>query len=344
MSRRDAALGPAGHMQISQIGRREFITILGGAAVAWPLAARAQRPKMPVIGLLGSATASQWAPFVAAFIQGLSETGIVEDRNVAIEYRWAEGQFDRLPAMAADLIDRRVSVIAALTTPAAVAAKGATSTLPIVFVMVSDPVQLGLVASLNRPGGNITGATYLNVEIAPKLLELLHEVIPRATTAAALVNSTNPNAQTVSGNLHAAARKLGLELHVLNVGSERDIDAAFATLGRLRAGGLVIVTDAFINTRGEQIAALALRNKVPAFFQSRAFIIAGGLMSYGGSAFDAYHQAGVYTGRVLKGQKPADLPVHQATKIELIVNLKTAKALGLTIPQSLLVQAKEVIQ
>lgn len=331
-------------MQISQIGRREFITMLGGAAVAWPLAARAQQPKMPVIGLLGSATAGQWAPFVAAFIQGLSETDIVEGRNVAIEYRWAEGQFDRLPAMAADLIKRQVSVIAALTTPAAVAAHAATSTTPIVFVMVSDPVQLGIVASLNRPGGNITGATYLNVELGPKLLELLHDVIPGATTAAALVNLTNPNAEIVSGSLQAAARKLRLKLQVLNASNERDIDTAFATLARLRAGGLVIVTDAFINTRGEQIAALALRNKVPAFFQTRAFIIAGGLMSYGGSAFDAYHQAGVYTGRVLKGQKPADLPVHQATKIELTINLKTAKALGLTIPQSVLIRANEVIQ
>ena len=326
------------------MNRRQLITLVGGAAAAWPAVARAQQPKMPVIGLLGSATAGQWAPFVAAFIQGLSETDIVEGRNVAIEYRWAEGQFDRLPAMAADLIKRQVSVIAALTTPAAVAAHAATSTTPIVFVMVSDPVQLGIVASLNRPGGNITGATYLNVELGPKLLELLHDVIPGATTAAALVNLTNPNAEIVSGSLQAAARKLRLKLQVLNASNERDIDTAFATLARLRAGGLVIVTDAFINTRGEQIAALALRNKVPAFFQTRAFIIAGGLMSYGGSAFDAYHQAGVYTGRVLKGQKPADLPVHQATKIELTINLKTAKALGLTIPQSVLIRANEVIQ
>jgi putative tryptophan/tyrosine transport system substrate-binding protein len=344
MNERVAALEPVEHMQMSQIGRREFITILGGTAIAWPLAARAQQPKTPVIGLLGSATASQWAPYVAAFIQGLSETGIVEGRNVAIEYRWAEGQFDRLPAMAAELINRRASVIAALTTPAAVAAKAATSTVPIVFVTVSDPVQLGLVASLNRPGGNITGATYLNVEIAPKLLELLHEVVPKATTAAALVNPTNPNAEIVSGRLHAAASKLGLKLHVLNASNERDIDRAFATLVGLRAGGLVIVTDAFLNTRGDEIAALALQHKVPAFFQTRAFIIAGGLMGYGGSAFDAYHQAGVYTGRVLKGQKPGDLPVIQATKIELIVNLKTAEALGLTIPKSLVIRANEVIR
>lgn len=324
--------------------RREFIGTILSAAAAWPLAARGQRPAMPVIGLVGSATARQWAPFVAAFIQGLSETGMVEGRNVAIEYRWAEGQFDRLPAMAADLIQRQVSVIAALTTPAAVAAKAATSTTPIVFVTVSDPVQIGLVASLSHPGGNTTGATYLNVEVGPKLLELLHEVIPMATTAAALVNSTNPNAGIVSRSLDAAARELGLELHVLNASNEREIDAAFASLLRLRAGGLVVVGDAFINTRGEQLAALALRHKVPAFFQTRAFAIAGGLLSYGGSALDAYRRAGVYTGRVLKGEKPADLPVHQSTKIELIINLKTAKTLGLTVPLPLLVRADETIQ
>ena len=223
-------------------------------------------------------------------------------------------------------------MIAALTTPAALAAKAATSTTPIVFVTVTDPVQIGLAASLSRPGGNSTGATYLNVEVGPKLLELLHEVIPTATTAAALINSTNPNAEIVSGTLHAAARTLGLELHVLNASNEGDIAAAFAAVVRLRAGGLVIVTDAFINTRGEQLAALALRHRVPAFFQTRAFVMAGGLMSYGGSASEAYRQAGIYTGRILKGEKPADLPVQQTTKFELIINLKTAEALGLTVP------------
>lgn len=325
--------------------RREFIgTVLYGAA-AWPLAARGQRPVMPVIGLVGSATARQWAPFVAAFMRGLSETGFVEGRNVAIEYRWAEGQFDRLPAMAADLIQRRVSVIAALTTPAAAAAKAATkaatSTTPIVFVILSDPVQMGLVASLNRPGGNSTGATYLNVELGPKLLEFLHEVIPTATTAAALVNPTNPNAGMVSGSLHAAARELGLKLHVLNASNEREIETAFTSLVQLRAGGLVVIGYA---AHGEQLALLALRHKVPAFFQTRASAVAGGLLSYGGSALDAYFRAGVYTGRVLNGEKPADLPVHQSTKIDLIINLKTAKTLGLTVPPALLARADETIQ
>ena len=326
------------------ISRRQFTAGLGGVVVARPLAARAQQAAMPVIGLVGSATARQWAPFLAAFIQGLSESGYVEDRNVAIEYRWAEGRFDRLPALAADLIQRQVSVIAALTTPAAVAAKAATSTTPIVFVTVSDPVQIGLVASLSRPGGNSTGATYLNVEVGPKLLELLHEMIPTATTVAALGNPANPNAKAVSGSLHAAARKLGLELHVLNASNDRDIETAFATVVQLRAAGLVIVTDAFINTRGEQIATLALRHGVPAFFQTRALAVAGGLMSYGGSAFGAYRQAGVYTGRVLKGEKPAHLPVQQTTKVELIINLKTAKALGLTVPLPLLGRADEIIE
>ena len=323
--------------------RRAFIAGLAGSA-AWPLTGRAQQTTIPVLGLVGSATARQWAPFVSAFMQGLSETGIVEGRNVAIEYRWAEGQFDRLPALAADLVQREVSVIAALTTPAAVAAKAATSTTPIIFVTVSDPVKIGLVASLSRPGGNSTGATYLNVEVGPKLLELLHEVIPTATTAAALVNSTNPNAGLVSGSLHAAARDLGLKLHVVNASNERDIETAFATVVELRAGGLVIVGDAFINTRGEQLAALALRHRVPAFFQTRAFAIAGGLMSYGGAASEAYRQAGVYTGRVLKGEKPADLPVQQTTKLELVINLKTAKALDLTLPLPLLARADEVIE
>ena len=324
--------------------RREFIGLCAATTAAWPVCARAQHLAMPTIGLVGSATAKQWAPFVAAFMQGLSETGIVEGQNVAIEYRWAEGQFDRLPALAADLVQRQVAVIAALTTPAAIAAKAATSVIPIVFVTVSDPVQIGLVDSLSRPGGNSTGATYLNVEVGPKLLELLHEVIPTATAAAALVNSANPNAEIVSGRLHTAARELGLELHILNVSNEREIDTAFASLVRLRPGGLVIVGDAFINTRGEQIASRALHDKVPAFFQTRAFAIAGGLMSYGGGATGAYRQAGVYTGRVLKGEKPGDLPVQQTTTIELIINLKTAKALDLTIPRTLLARADEVIE
>jgi ABC-type uncharacterized transport system substrate-binding protein len=323
--------------------RREFITLLGGAAAAWPVAAQAQQ-QVPVIGLLSSVTARQWATFVSAFLQGLNELGFVEGQNVAIEQRWAGGQYDRLPAMAADLVQRQVAVIAALTTPAAVAAKAATATIPIVFTTIGDPVQIGLVTSLNRPGGNITGVTYLNVEVAPKLLELLHEVIPTATTMAAVVNPTNPNADTLSRSLQAAARTLGLQLHVLNASTESDIETVFVTLAELHASGLVIPSDVFIITHEERLAALALRHGMPAVFQPRSAATAGGLMSYSGSALDVYRQAGVYTGRILKGEKPADLPVQQATKLELVINLKTAKGLGLTVPLPLLARADEVIE
>ena len=324
--------------------RRDFIALLGGAAAAWPLAARAQQAAMPVIGLLGSATAREWAPSVAAFLRGLSEAGFAEGQDVAIEHRWAENQYDRLPSLAAELVDRQVSVIAALTTPSAIAAKAATTTIPIVFTTIADPVQIGLVASLNRPGGNLTGVTILNVEIVPKMLELLHEVVPTATAMAALVNPTNPNADTWSTSLQVAARTLGLELNVLKASAERDIDRAFATLIPLQVGGLVIVNDVFLITREEQLAALALRHRVPTIFQTRTSVVAGGLMSYAGSASDAYRQAGVYTGRVLKGEKPTDLPVQQATKVELTINLKTAKALGLEVPPMLLARADEVIE
>ena len=322
--------------------RREFITLVGGAAV-WPLMARAQQ-QMPVIGLLSSVTARQWAPFISAFLQGLNELGFVEGQNVVTEQRWAGGQYDRLPAMAADLIQRRVAVIAALTTPAAVAAKGATATTPIVFTTIGDPVQIGLVTSLSRPGGNITGVTYLNVEVAPKLLELLHEVKPAAATIAALVNPTNPNAETLSRSLQDAARTLGLQLHVLKASTERDIETAFVTLAQLRASGLVIPSDVFLITQEERLAAWALRHGMPAVFQPRSAATAGGLISYSGNALDVYRQAGVYTGRILKGEKPADLPVQQATKLELVINLKTAKALGLTVPLPLLARADEVIE
>ena len=324
--------------------RREFITLLGGAAAAWPLAAQAQQPSMPVIGFLGSATAKQWAPLMGAFLEGLSEAEIVVGRDVTIEYRWAEGQYDRLPSLAASLVQRQVSVIAALTTPSAVAAKAATGTIPIVFSTIGDPVQIGLVASLRRPGGNITGATYLNVEVGPKLLELLHEVVPTATTVAALVNPTNPNAEILTNSLQVAAGTLGLELHVLKASTERDINTAFETLIQQRVGGLVVPSDVFLITHEEQLAALALRHRVPAISQTRAFAAAGGLMSYAGSALGAYRQAGVYTGRVLKGEKPADLPVQQTTKVELIVNLKTAKALGLVVPLPLIGRTDEVIE
>ena len=328
----------------ASIGRREFITLLGGAAAAWPLAARAQQSAMPVIGFLSSATAKQWAPLIISFLEGLREADIVVGRNVTVEYRWAEGRYDRLPALAAGLVQRQVSVIAALTTPAAVAAKAATGTIPIVFSTISDPVQIGLVASLRRPGGNITGATYLNVEVGPKLLELLREVVPKATTVAALVNPTNPNAEILSHSLQVAARTLGLELHVLKASTEADLNIAFETLIQLRVDGLVIPSDVFLITHDEQLAALALLHKVPTISQTRAFSVAGGLMSYAGSALYAYRQVGAYTARILKGEKPADLPVQQTTKVELIFNLKTANALGLIVPLPLIGRADEVIE
>ena len=299
---------------------------------------------MPVIGILGGPTASSWAQRVAAFHQGLSEAGYIKGRDVAIEARWADGQYDRLPAMAADLIQRQVAVIVAFTTPAARVAKAATATIPIVFTTISDPVQIGLVASLSRPGGNVTGVTTLSVEVGPKLLELLHEVVPKATKIALLVNPTNFNSKTVLRNLQAAARTLGLQLHVLNASTERDIDTAFATLRQLRADGLIIGRDAFFETRIGQLAALAVHHAVPTIYQDREFAAAGGLMSYVSSGTDLYRQAGLYTGRILKGERPADLPVVQTTKVELIINLKTAKALGLTVPLPLLGRADEVIE
>jgi putative ABC transport system substrate-binding protein len=324
--------------------RRDFIAGLGGAAawpLLWPLAARAQ-PRMPVIGWLGTGTAGEVAPG-AAFRQGLSEAGYVEGRNVAFEYRWAENQFDRLPALAADLVRRQVTVIVASAIRAALAAKAATTTIPIVFSTNADPVQFGLVARLSRPGGNLTGVTRLG-EVGPKLLEMLHEALPAATLIGVLLNPTNPLNEGFLRDQQAAARILGLRLHVLYASAERDIDAAFATLVQVRAGGLVIGQDAFFGSRMEQLAALALRHAVPTCFQYRDFVAAGGLMSYGGSPTEADRLAGVYTGRILKGDKPADLPVQQVTRVELVVNMKTAKALGLTFPITLLGRADEVIE
>jgi putative ABC transport system substrate-binding protein len=298
-----------------------------------------------VIGFLGSESADASGDRLRGFRQGLGETGYVEGRNAAVEYRWADGQYDRLPALAADLVRRRVRVIAAAGVPVALAAKAATTTIPVVFTTAGDPVELGLVASLNRPSGNLTGVTNLNVEIGPKRLELLHELVPMATTIALLVNPTNPIAEAQSREAQATAGTLGLQLHVLHASTERDFDMVFSTLTQLRAGALVISADLFFTARSEQLAALTLRHAVPAMFSGdRKSVLAGGLMSYGGSLTDAYRLAGVYAGRILKGDKPGDLPVQQATKVELTVNLKTARALGLTIPETLLATADEVIQ
>jgi putative ABC transport system substrate-binding protein len=325
------------------IGRRDFITLLGGAA-AWPLAARAQQAAMPVVGFLNTRVPGADPHLLAAFRRGLKETGYVEGQNVAIEYRWAYNQYDRLPALAADLVRRQVTVIAAIGSPSAPAAKATTTTIPIVFIIGFDPVEVGLVTSLNRPGGNLTGVTVLGVELGSKRLELLHELAPTANIVAALVNPNTPAAETQSTDLQTAARSLGLKLHVLHASSERDFDTVFASLLQLGAGGLVVGNDTFFSTRSEQLAALALRHGVPAIFQYRQFVEAGGLMSYGGDLADNYRLTGVYTGRVLKGENPADLPVMQSTKVQLIINLKTARALGLTVPLSLLGRADEVIE
>jgi ABC-type uncharacterized transport system substrate-binding protein len=327
------------------VNRRALITLFGGVAAPWPFAARAQQPAMPVIGFLNSESPALFAYLVRAFRQGLSESGWVEGQNVAIEYRWAEGQYDRLPRFAVDLVRRQVTVIAANSPAPVMAAKAATTTIPIVFATGYDPVSSGYVASLARPGGNLTGVTSLNVEIGPKRVELLRELVPTATSIALLVNpAAGPLRETVSTELQAAARKLGLQFHVIHASAVREFDAVFATLAQLRTGGLVIGSDPFFNSQSEQLAALAIRHSLPAIYQYREFAVAGGLMSYGGSLTEMYRQVGVYTGRILKGERPADLPVMQATKVELIVNLKTAKKLGLNVPQTLLARADEVIE
>jgi putative tryptophan/tyrosine transport system substrate-binding protein len=327
---------------MAQVARRNFL-LATGALLAAPLA-RAQPPALPVIGFLNGASYDLSAYLVRAFHQGLNETGYVEGRNVAIEYRSADGQYDRLPALAAELVRRKVSVIAATGTPTGLPAKAATTTIPIVFVTGSDPVEQGLVASLSRPGGNLTGATTLAVQLGQKRLELLHEVVPKATLIGVLVNPTGPNLQAVSRDLEAAARTVGLPIHVLHASTESDFDTVFAALVQLRADALVIGTDTFFNSQSKKLAALTVRHAVPAIYQYREFAEAGGLMSYAGSITDAYRLAGVYTGRILKGEKPSDLPVQQSMKAELFINLKTAKAFGITIPQSVLVRADEVIQ
>ena len=327
------------------MNKREFITLLGGTAVAWPLAARAQQPAMPVVGLLGATTAQGYAAQLEAFRQGLSEAGFVEGRNVAIEYRWAEDQYDQLPTLAADLVRRQVAVIATIGGNAAsLAAKAATTTIPVVFHGSVDPVEAGFVVSLNRPGGNVTGVVTLNIDTGQKRLELLHELLPAATTIGLLLNPTNAVAEVQSKDLQAAARTLGLQLRIVHASTEHDFGPAFATLSQAQAGGLVIGTDGFLVSQSAELAALAVRHALPAIFQYRAFVTAGGLMSYGGSVTDSYRLSGVYTGRILKGEKPADLPVQQATKVELIINLKTARALGITFPITLLGRADEVIE
>ena len=323
--------------------RREFIKLLGGAAAAWPLPVRAQQP-MPVIGFLNSASPGAYAENLRAFRKGLEETGYVEGRNVVIEYRWGDEQSERLPALASDLVQRGVSVIVVVGSPSARVAKASTTTIPIVFYVGVDPIHFGLVASLNRPGGNLTGVTNLAVEAGPKRLELLRELVPSATVIAALVNPTRSNAETELNVLHAASRPLGLKLHVLHASSERDLEAVFANVVQLRAGGLVIAGDPFFNNRSEQLGRLALRYAVPAIYQFREFVAAGGLLSYGSDIAEMFRLTGVYTGRILKGEHAADLPVQQSAKVQLTINLKTAKVLGITVPPTLLIRADEVIE
>jgi putative ABC transport system substrate-binding protein len=323
------------------VKRREFITLLGGAA-AWPLAVRAQQPAMPVIGYLSPGSLESDAFRLSAFRQGLNETGYVEGQNVAIEYRGAQGQYDRLSALAADLVRRQVTVLCAPFTPSVFVAKAATTTIPIVFTTGVDPVASGLVASLKRPGGNVTGVTLLNVEVMAKRLELLRELVPTAAIIALLVNPASDLTESETRAAGDAAQKLGVKLNVLNATNESEIDAAFANLDRQRP--LVISTDSFFTNRPAQLVALAARHGVPVIYAYRQFVLAGGLLSYGTNVADSHRQAGVYAGRILKGEKPADLPVQQVTRVEMAINMKAAKALGLTVPLPLLGRADEVVE
>jgi putative ABC transport system substrate-binding protein len=326
------------------VKRREFVTLLGGAA-AWPISGRAQQPAMPVIGFLSSRSPRESAGLVAAFRQGLSEAGYVEGQNAAIIFRWAEGHYDRLPALAGDLVHHPVAVIAATGgIPVALIAKAATTTIPIVFVSGADPVETGLVASLNHPGGNLTGVSLLNNEVAPKLVQLLHEVSPKAIIIGFLVNPTNPYADTLSQAVQKAARDVGQQIKLLTASRESELEPTFAALVQLRVDGLLVQGDPFIDGHAEEIVALATRHALPAVYPFREYVTSGGLMSYGPSLSDAYRLVGLYTGRILKGEKPDDLPVQQSTKIELIINLKTAKALGIIFPLSVLGRADEVIE
>jgi putative tryptophan/tyrosine transport system substrate-binding protein len=327
------------------VKRREFITLLGGAAGAWPLGARAQQPALPVVGFLSSRSPAESTAVTAAFRQGLHETGFVEGQNLAIAFRWAEGRYELLPALAADLVGLRVAVLlAAGGPPAASAAKAATSTIPIVFSAASDPIRLGLVASLNRPGANITGMGTFNAALVAKRLEILNELVPSAAAMGYLVNPTNQSADIELQEVSAAAKALGIELSILNASTEQELDDAFAGAAKLRLRGVVVAGEPFFDSRRERIVTLAARYAVPASYGFREYVTGGGLISYGTSITDSYRQAGIYVGRILKGEKPADMPVMQPTKFELAINLKTARTLGLTVPDKLLVAADEVIE
>lgn len=325
--------------------RREFIGLMGSAAATWPFTALAQQPATPVIGFLNSASPESFAHLVRAFLQGLSETGYVEGRNVTIEYRWAEGKFERLPALATDLVDRHVAVIVATGGPApALAAKAATRTIPIVFTGGADPVQIGLVTSLSRPGGNVTGVTNFGSTLEPKRFELLRELLARIAVVGILVNPKGSNVETQLRNAQMAAGGVGLQVHIVNASSELELEPAFAALVQAGAGGLVVGSDAVFTSLRNQLVALAARHMIPTIYAFRELTVAGGLISYGASITDGYRQVGIYAGRILKGAKPAELPVMQPTKFELVINLKTAKVLGLTVPPTLLVRADEVIE
>ena len=334
-----------GHMRINRLRRREFITLLGGAVAVWPLTARAQQPAMPVIGFLNATSPEGSTERLRGFRQGLKDTGYVEGDNITIIYRWAENQIDRLPEMAAELVRRQVAVIAATSTSPALAAKAATATIPIVFIVAEDPVRLGLVASLARPSGNLTGINFFSGELAAKRLELLRELVPAATRVAVLVNPTNaPTTESALRGVEAAARAMGLQIQVLNASTSREIDTAFATFVRERPDALFVGNEPFFTSRRVQLANAAAHHSIPATFGTREIAEAGGLMSYGSNIVDGWRQLGAYVGRILKGAKPADLPVVQASKVELVINHQTARTLGLTVPPTLLAVADEVIE